>query len=357
MDIKSQQEEGSEIDLKELFLSVRNAILYLKSKWVVIGLFILLGSVAGFLYAFRSPVLYNAKLTFALEEEKGSNGLSGAMGLASSLGFDLGGSSAGGAFSGSNLIELMKSRLIIEKTLLKSVNVNGKQKTLADFYMEITKQKEDNPQAVYFSPNIERSKFTLLQDSILGRLYESIVNTKGMFSVGQKDKKISIITIETQSTNEQFAKEFSESMAAEVSDFYIDTKSKKAKLNLEILQHQTDSVRAELNQAITGVAVANDNAYNLNPAISLPKTTGARRQIDVQANSTILSQLIANLEMAKVALRKETPLIQIIDKPIYPLTKIKVGKIKTMASGGILAFIFISTLLLADKWRRRYLSI
>jgi hypothetical protein len=30
-------------------------------------------------------------------------------------------------------------------------------------------------------------------------------------------------------------------------------------MNLEILQHQTDSIRSVLNEAITGVAVATDN--------------------------------------------------------------------------------------------------
>lgn len=350
MAINSQQENNNEIDFKELFVSVRNSFSYLKLKWRIIFLFLALGSVTGFLYAYYSPVLFNAKLTFALEEEKGNNGLTGAMGIANSLGIDLGGSSAGGAFTGNNLLELMKSRLIIEKSLLRSVNVNGTNKTLADFYMEITGQKKNNLGVVFFPPNADRSKFTLAQDSIIGKLYESIVTTKGMFSVSQKDKKISIITIETQSSNQQFAKEFCESTAEEVSAFYIDTKSKRAKLNLEILQHQTDSVRAELNQAITVVSSANDNAYNLNPAISFPRITGTRRQIDVQVNTAILSQLIANLEMAKVALRKETPLIQVIDKPIYPLERIKVGKIKTAVSGGILAFIFISGLLLGNRW-------
>ena len=41
------------------------------------------------------------------------------------IGIDLG-TSAGGAFSGANLIELMKSRKIVEKALLNPITVNGK---------------------------------------------------------------------------------------------------------------------------------------------------------------------------------------------------------------------------------------
>jgi uncharacterized protein involved in exopolysaccharide biosynthesis len=71
-------------------------------------------------YAFMQKPTYTASLSFALEDEKsGGGGLSGALGLASSLGIDLGGS-AGGAFTGANLLELMKSRNIVEKALLES---------------------------------------------------------------------------------------------------------------------------------------------------------------------------------------------------------------------------------------------
>jgi uncharacterized protein involved in exopolysaccharide biosynthesis len=43
------------------------------------------------------------------------------------------------------------------------------------------------------------------------------------------------------------------------------------------------------------------------------------------------------LELAKVTLRKETPLLQIIDRPSFPLEKEKVGKLKSLVLGGFLA--------------------
>ena len=39
--------------------------------------------------------------------------------------------------------------------------------------------------------------------------------------------------------------------------------------------------------------------------------------------------------MAKVTLMKETPLIQIIDRPILPLERTKKGKLKSIMFGGI----------------------
>ncbi len=78
------------------------------------------------------------------------------------------------------------------------------------------------------------------------------------------------------------------------------------------------------------------------------KTPGSLRQFDVQANTAILMQLLNNLEIAKVGLRKETPLIQIIDKPILPLKKEKVGKLKSSIFGGFLAG-FLTILVLIFK--------
>jgi hypothetical protein len=52
--------------------------------------------------------------------------------------------------------------------------------------------------------------------------------------------------------------------------------------------------------------------------------------VDVQANT--LTELV-NSGLAKVTLRKETPLIQIIDRPILPLAKERFGKAKGIVLG------------------------
>jgi uncharacterized protein involved in exopolysaccharide biosynthesis len=348
-----QNIEQDEISLKELILKIKDWYRFLLSKWVVLVAAGIIGGAIGVGYAFMQKPTYTANLSFALEDEKqGGGGLSGALGLASSLGIDLG-TSAGGAFSGANLIELMKSRKIVEKALLNPITVSGKTQSLAQYYInfnELNKNWSKNSalKNIVFEVDADRSNYTLQQDSILGNLYSSIAGANGLLSVAQKDKKISIINIEVKSSNELFSKTFTESIAKEVSGYYIEIKSKKARQNMEILQHQTDSIRAELNGAITGVASAADNTFGLNPAMLVRKTPGTRRQVDVQANTAILTQLVTNLEMAKVSLRKETPLIQVIDKPILPLKKEKVGKLRSLILGGFLAG-FLTALVLVFK--------
>jgi uncharacterized protein involved in exopolysaccharide biosynthesis len=161
--------------------------------------------------------------------------------------------------------------------------------------------------------------------------------SKNSLSVGQKDKKVSIITMEVSSNNELFSKFFCETLARQVGLFYVTTKSKKARTNMEILERQTDSIRQELNGSIQGLASANDNTFNLNPALNIRRVPSARKQVDVQANTAILTELVKQTELAKVTVRRETPLIQVLDRPILPLKTERVGKLKGMVLGGFLA--------------------
>jgi uncharacterized protein involved in exopolysaccharide biosynthesis len=326
---EQQHIDNDEISLKELIQKIQEWIAYLTTQWKLIIGIAALGGIIGFVYASFQKPTYLATTTFVLEEDKGGGG--GAMSLASSFGFDLGGGGGGGLFTSSNIIELMKSRLVVEKTLLNPVQVAGKEISLADFYIQINKLKIK----VSFPVNADRAKFSLEQDSILFGISSGLINNN--LTIVQKDKKVSIISLTVKTENELFSKFFCEQLLKETSDFYIETKSKKSKLNVDILQHQTDSIRAELNSAITGVATASDNVYNLNPAFNVKRTPSTRRQVDVQANTAILTQLVAQLELSKVSLRKETPLVQLIDRPILPLEREKVGRLKSLTIGGFLA--------------------
>jgi hypothetical protein len=330
--------QNDEISLKELLEKAKEWKSYLVSQWKVILLAGVIGATLGLAYSFIEKPVYTASLSFVLEDEKSGGGLGGALGLASSLGLDVGGG-GGSVFSGANLPELFKSRKMVEQTLLRSVVVDGKTISLAEMYIQNNKWRDnwkDNSKFknIQFAPDTKRKYFTRAHDSIMGVMFESL--SKGGLTVAQKDKKIAIISINMVSTNELFSKYFTEALAKEVSDFYVTTKSKKARMNMAILQKQTDSIRGELNGAITGVAAANDNTFMLNPAMNVRRAPSARRQVDVQANTAILTELVKQSELAKVTLRKETPLIQVIDQPILPLPKEKFGKVKGIVLGGFL---------------------
>lgn len=348
--------DSDEISLKELILKMQEWWKYLLSKWIIIVIAGIVGGVVGLTYAWLKKPIYKAELSFALQDEKSGGGLSGALGLASQFGIDLGGGGAGGEFSGDNLLELMKSRSMVEKALLTADTINGKRITLAEFYIDFNKLRErwqnKSEKNIHFLPDADRSKFNLKQDSILGVFHKDII--KSNLTVDKVDKKLSIITLSVSSTNELFSKYFTEVLAKVVSDFYVQTKTGKASKNVNILQRQVDSVRRELNGAISGVASSIDAAPNPNPLLQTLRVPSQRRTVDVTANTAILSELVKQLVIAKTSLLQETPLIQVIDRPILPLEKTKLSRAISTILGGIIAGILTVVILF---FKRSYKNI
>jgi hypothetical protein len=89
--------DNDEISIKEIIFLIKDGYIFLKSKRKSIFISILFGVIIGLLISFFDKPSYKALLTFAMEEDKGSSGggLSGALGLASSFGIDLGGAGGG----------------------------------------------------------------------------------------------------------------------------------------------------------------------------------------------------------------------------------------------------------------------
>jgi len=341
---------ADEISINDVITKMRSGVKYLKSKWLVIAIVALLGGVLGLAYAIFKKPLYIASCNFVLDEESKGGGLSQYAGLASLAGIDLGGSGGtSGLFEGDNIIELYKSRLMIEKALLSEGDFNNKKELLIDRYIDFNKlrnnwAKESDLSNITF--NGDPNKFNRKQDSIINNII--ITFNKKVLSVSRPDKKLSIINVEVSSTDELFAKQFTDVLVQTVNNFYIQTKTKKASQNVQVLQKQADSVRLVLNSSISGVASAIDASPNANPLLVSLKVPSQKKQIDVQSSSAIYTEVVKNLEVSKMILRQETPLIQVIDAPIFPLTVNRTSKlIATMM--GILLGMLVATIYLISK--------
>lgn len=339
--------DSEEISLKELILKLQFAFIYLKSKWLTILFCGILGGALGLLYStFKKPV-YTATSTFVLEDNK-AGGLGQYAGLASLAGIDISGGGASGIFQGDNILELYKSRVMIEKTLLSRVKINGKSGLLVDRYIDFNKLREkwkekEHINSITFYGDPE--KFNRKQDSIITNIVELF--NKQILNVEKLDKKLSIIKVDVATDDELFSKAFCIKLVETVNEFYALTKTKKSYQNVQILQRQADSVKRILNYSIGGVASAIDAAPNANPLLQTLRVPSQKKQVDVQANSAIYSEIVKNLEVSKISLRQETPLIQVIDKPVLPLSINRLGKLKGIVlgffSGLFLITLFIST--------------
>ncbi len=341
-----------EISLKELILKIQEWWKYLLSKWIIILIVGLLGGAIGLWYAILQKPVYTATTTFVLESGDGGGGSLGQYaGIAAMAGIDIGGG-GGGIFQGDNIIELYKSRTMIQKTLLSEIDVNGKRQLLIDQYIDFNQLRQawaEKPELadIQFKRNLK--PFTRIQDSIVGMMVNDI--NKNYLIVAKLDKKLSIINVEVKANDEVFAKVFNEQIVKNVNDFYVQTKTKKALENVAILQQKVDSVGAVMNDAIYTAAAVSDATPNLNMTRQVQRAAPMQSsQFTAETNKAILGELVKNLEMSKMSLLKETPLIQVVDEPVFPLDKEGFGKRRGVIFGGLMGGFLIVTLLLAKKY-------
>jgi len=343
-------QETDEISLKELIQKVSALLGYLKTQWWKLLLISLLGGIGGYVYAKYQKPQYTAKLTFALAE--GGDKLGGISSIASQFGMDLGGGSAG-AFSGDNLLELMKSRLLIEKTLLTQVDSFGNTKLLVNQYIDFNKPKKpkprkpSDPQPVTFDASVvEKRNFTLAQDSFLAKLSADLI--KKNLQVIKLDKKLAIVSVSFTGEDPWFAKNFTQILTQNVTEFYVETKTGQMRKNVRMLEHKVDSVKQALGRAMYGVASEVDGNQFLVKGVA--KVPQAKKQLEIQVLSVMYGELIKNLELSRTMMAKEEPLIQLIDQPRFPLEKKKTSKLFSAISGSVLFCLLMTAILLINRW-------
>jgi hypothetical protein len=345
------QTNDDEISLKDLIFKIREIWQYLLSKWVIITVIGLLSASLGLVYSIFKDPKYKATLSFSVIERSSSGG--GLSALAGQFGFNVG-ASGESIFSGSNMIELLQSRNLIERTLLSAVEIDGKPCRLIEYYRELNPPEEDDTisKSISYPLDLEREHFTRIQDSLLYDLNKTIITDK--LSVEKLGKDVNIINISFLNEDELFAKYFTEKLIGIVSEFYIQTKTKNITINLGRMEIRADSVRQEYERALADQANYFDQ--NMNPAKRSVMVEEQKIRTRVQLAGTTYAELMKNIEILKLDLVQQTPLIQVIDTPIMPLEIEKLGKIKGIIFGGFIGGFLIVGWLLAVYYYRRIMQ-
>jgi len=332
---------SEEISLKVIAARVRHWRAVFLANWKILVAVICLFACLGLAYALLKKPVYIAESTFVLQEENASP-LGSYASLASLAGISLD-NETNGLFSGDNIIELYKSRTLLKTTLLSKGIFPGGPELLIERYIRFNNLRDkwkgkDGLENIRFDG--DTSRFTIIQDSIIFDISKEI--NKKYLTVDKPDKKLGIIEVQVRSKDQLFAKYFNQQLVSNVSKLYIATRSERALNNLHILAQQADSVKNVLNNSISGAAIANDVIPNANPNLSVLHAPSQKKTVDVKAASEVYGQLLQNLELAKVTLRKETPLIQIIDKPDLPLDEDKPSIPLSLLLGGLVGFVIVA---------------
>lgn len=313
---------------------------YLLKFW---WLFIITGIIAGSLgiwYASNQKIDYKSHLTFALDEGNGS-GIGNFLSLASQLGFSV--NDAKDIFTGDNIIEIIKSRRMIEQTLLSIDTFNNKSYTLIEYFLDINDKRKNNPKLenIHFPVAQDRSNLTYKQDSILYKIYLEFADK---YVIAQRpDRKLSLFEVNVTSIDEKFTKDFTDKLVAQTNNYYVQIRTKKAKETLDILEGRVSSMKENLNSSIAKKSEVQD--VNVNPTFSAAQVPVLKQQTNIQVYGAAYAEMFKNLELARFQYLNEIPLMQIIDAANYPMEKIKVGKLKMAIVFAILAELLVVLLI------------
>ncbi len=314
-------------------------------RWKLLLIVGILGGFTGFFYAASQKPTYESRLTFSLDAGSGSGSLSGAMNLAAQFGFGL--SSGQNMFDGDNILEIMKSRRMLESVLLSVDTFEGKPFTLIQFYIDVQGfkeafQKNEYLKNISFPAGSQKSSLTYLQDSILYNV--SLTFSRDNLMASRPDKKLSIYEVRVSSRNEKFSKIFTDKIVAETSNFYTEITSKKDLETLQILEQRVAALKGNVSSSID-IKTSKQDA-NINPAFAAAQSPLLKEQYNVQAYSEAYRQMFTTLEMARYQYLKKIPLLQIIDYADYPMKRIKASRLKT----GLLLSIFSVLLAMLIMW-------
>jgi len=227
--------------------------------------------------------------------------------------------SASNLFQIDNIQELYRSNNMLRQTLLEKVTINGKSQILIDYFAKAQNlEKKWIKEKLYLKDFYkDNNLYSRAQDSVLKDAIKLI--EKDFLIVVKPNRNTSILNVGFKHKDEVLAKIFNEVLVNKVNSFYYKTQTKKTAFNLSVLQVQTDSVKRLLDMSFLALAEIDQNTPNLNPLAKTAKVPYQKAMANLQANQTIYLEVVKQLELAKVAHRNKTPLIQIIDKPSFPL--------------------------------------
>lgn len=346
-----QSRSNKYISLHDILKYVRDFYYLFKQHFFKIAIGAVVCGVLGIAYAYVKKPNYKAYLSFILNEnESASINLSSIAGLAG-----LGAGEIKGGVNEEKLLFLAGSRFIIGTTLLNPVNINGRDQLLGNYFIDAYGlQKGFASDSVlkgftYFH-HTSLDSLTLQENKALDKILKIFSNNQLLKITGKKktglvSQNSGIITVDFVSKSEIFSHAFVEQLFSNISKYYINKSIQRQERNYFLIKHRADSLRGILFS--TEISGADYLDQNVNIAKMAARVKLERTRRDVELLNLMYAEVLKNLEIAKFNLENQTPMLQLIDRPTFPLEVQKESKIIMGILGGIVggALTFISILL------------
>ncbi len=323
--------------IEELFATIDRYLSPLKRrKWLILVIGLLAGLGFG-IRAYFAPVMYRATTVF--HPESNSTGSSGFM-IPDPISLLMG--SSDGSASGQQMIGVLMSKSISEAVVADTIPWNDSSRLLAEVILEERPQSfsvirfiqqmfvEDT--GLTYNAKIIQASHQLMREQKIETSEQGFI----VFSFGFYHPALCQLIAEKYIDN--------------LISYYTKQKTAKAQLNVDFFTERTDSVKRELDIVSARRARAIDQEQYRVFARDMISTAELDAKLEMLKEMYI--QLVASREQFIAQLKRETPIIQVLDPPKPPFD-VEGPSVLMSFLGGLMG---ISILLCAWFTRREWLS-
>lgn len=338
--------EINNVSIRRFADKVKDWAKYLFSKKISIAIVALIGGLSGFFIALKSKPSYTGSLTFVLSPDNNTG--NGLLALANQIGLSFGNTS-NSAFVGENILLLFQSKKMFEQALFKTlpgtnellINRIGNEES---FFTDWKKDKRLAHLIPFQKTDLDS---TGIKDSLVEIIHQHIVTHN--FTLNKVEKDLNFYKITVVSHDEEVSRFLPLAMVDVTASFYINIKSSTARRNLQMLSRESDSLQAVLNKSQQSSLSANDQVFNLNTARLSAQTPVKKNEMQTRVLQQAYQTVVQNMEVAKIAVQKETPVYYIIDKPQQGLRAYQPNSIVYAFMGALVSSFFFIFFLLIRK--------
>ena len=328
-------ESDDEITLKDIILKIQEWWTMLwRQRLLIICFSLITGLLAAFYTKFIAMPTYSASYELIFQEKSG--GMSGAMRLASTFGFSLGGN-GGGSTSSITVRKYLDSRDNISNALVTELD-NG---LLVNRYYSNALKKDKEFAEDFVTKFGNNQRYT---DSVISRitldLNTSHINTS-------LDKKTGHVNFVLTGKNESFVFDLSKILILNTEETFVNYYKAQSQAAVNSFQSKVDSLELVMDATLRRLGEYQDQNNSL--VSSVDKMKSMRLTIDLEVLKLSYGEYIKGLEMSKAELINLQPPFKYFDAPTYPLKKdknsaVKSGLTVSVITGILLVLIFIGRL-------------
>lgn len=286
-----------------------------KFLWLIIGLAALGG---WYMYKYKSatPVTYTASLSFMLNESDQS--VQGA--IIGNLGFGGITPQSKNALNLKKMEDLVGTRKLITLALLTKHSMNAKgTKDAEDFLInhylrEVVYLKDTSAHNFYFEHD-SVAGFNRTENSHLIGAHRMITE----FYLERYISNTDIMFMNMTTTSESFSKFFLETLYEVLNNYYHETRTRKQRIIVEVTQKRVDSLHKEVTKAQRNYSNYLNKSNYESTGVYNKEIEVAFLEAKLNIATTTYLGAVNSLELAEMSLKQISPVIELIDKPLYPL--------------------------------------